>query len=313
VKEAFTAVITEHLAGDPMQEGVFWTNLSLNAISERMTKGGTPVSPFVVKRLVKDVGLGRRKAKKRMAMGESEYRNEQFEYIARLKRQYFDAGDPVVSMDTKKKEYLGNLYRDGHLYTTGEIKVYDHDFLSLTEGVLIPHGIYDLARNVGHINLGLSHDTSEFACASLGYWWRQFGRRHYPRASSLLVLCDAGGSHDARFWIFKEDLQNLVNQLGVEIRIAHYPPYCSKYTPIDHRFFPHVTRALQGVIFRSVETVTQLIRRTCTKTGLRATAHVIRRFFETERRASDEFRENPPIIFDTTLPQWNYTAVPQTI
>jgi len=299
------------VAGDPMKEGVVWTNLSLNAISERMTKRGTPVSPFVAKQLVKGLGLGLRKARKRMAMGEFEHRNEQFEYIAQLKREYFEAGNPVVSMDTKKKEYLGNLYRDGQLYATGEIEVYDHDFLSLTEGVLIPHGIYDLARNVGHINLGLSHDTSEFACASLGYWWRQFGRRHYPQARSLLVLCDAGGSHDARFWIFKEDMQNLVNQIGVEIRMAHYPPYCSKYTPIDHRFFPHVTRALQGVIFRSVDIVTQLIRQTCTKTGLRATAHVIRKFFQKERKVSDEFRKNPPIIFDTILPQWNYRAAPQ--
>jgi hypothetical protein len=313
VKEAFAGVIAEHVAGDPMQEGVVWTNFSLNEISRRMSKSGTAVSSFIVKQLVRDFGMGRRKARKRTATGKTDHRNEQFEYIAQLKQQYFDASNPVVSMDTKKKEYLGNLYRDGQLYTTNDIEVYDHDFLSLTDGVLIPHGIYDLARNVGHINLGLSHDTSEFACDSLGYWWRHFGCRHYPRASSLLVLCDAGGSHDARFWIFKEDLQKLANRLGMEIRIAHYPPYCSKYTPIDHRFFPHVTRALQGVILRSVELVKHLIRQTRTTTGLRATVHVIRKMFETERKPSSEFRENPTIIFDSTLPQWNYKAVPLTV
>lgn len=306
-------MITEHVAGDPMHEKVLWTNLSLNEIAHRMTKAGTAVSPFIVKQLVQDFGLGRRKARKQKATGPSSpHRNEQFEHIALLKQQYFEAGNPVISMDTKKKEYLGNLYRDGQLFTTGDREVYDHDFLSLTEGVLIPHGIYDLARNVGHINLGLSHDTSEFACTSLGYWWRQFGRRYYPQADSLLVLCDAGGSHDARHWIFKEDLQHLVNRLGIEIRIAHYPPYCSKYTPIDHRFFPHVTRALQGVIFRSVKLVTQLIRQTRTNTGLRATAHVIRKMFQTKRKPSNEFRNNLPIVFDTILPQWNYKAIPQS-
>ena len=307
-------MITEHVAGDPMHENVIWTNLSLNEIAHRMTKAGTAVSPFVAKQLVADFGLGRRKARRQKATGPSSpHRNEQFEHIADLKQQYFDAGNPVISMDTKKKEYLGNLYRDGQLFTTADIEVYDHDFLRLTEGILIPHGIYDLGRNVGHVNLGLSHDTSEFACASLGYWWRQFGRRHYPQADSLLVLCDAGGSHDARHWIFKEDLQNLANRLGIEIRIAHYPPYCSKYTPIDHRFFPHVTRALQGVIFRSVKLVTHLIRQTRTNTGLRATAHVIRKMFQTKRKTSDEFRNNIPIVFDRILPQWNYKAVPQLI
>ncbi len=245
--------------------------------------------------------------------GEVEFRNEQFDYLAGLKEEYLAAGVPVISMDTKKKEHLRNLYRDGRLFTTDDIEVYDHDFVSLTEGVLIPQGLYDLARNVGHINLGLSHDTSEFACDSLGWWWQRSLRYQYPGAAYMLLLCDAGGSNDARHWIFKEDLQKLSDRLGLGITVAHYPPYCSRYNPADHRLSPHVTRALQGVIFRSVDLVTRLVRDTRTSTGLSVTAHVMRKFYATKRRASQLFLDTMPVIFSDFLPQWNYTVVPNTI
>ena len=124
---------------------------------------------------------------------------------------------------------------------------YDHDFNSFAEGVIIPHSLYDIQRNVGYIQLGTSHDTSEFACDSFRRWWYSYGCFHYPNATSILVLCDGGGSNNSRHYFFKQDLQALVDEIGVEIRIAHYPPYCSKYNPIEHRLFPHVTRACQGV------------------------------------------------------------------
>ena len=239
-----------------------------------------------------------------------EHRNEQFENIARLKAEYVAAGNPVVSMDTKKKEYLGNFYRDGHLYTTEEIQVYDHDFNSQALGVIIPHGIYDMQRNTGYINLGTSRDTSEFACDCVRNWWVNQGRFAYPDATSILVLCDGGGSNSSRHYIFKQDLQALADELGIDIRIAHYPPHTSKYNPIEHRLFPHVTRACQGVVFTSVELVKELMQKTHTRQGLTVTVQIVDKAYQKGRKVAKDFKETMRIVFDDFLPQWNYTAVP---
>ncbi len=249
IDERFLQVLRDHTAGDPMDETVRWTNLSLKEIVTALREDhGIRVSKWVVRKLLKKHNYRRRKAQKRCTMKENiPHRNEQFENIARLRGEYEAAGNPVFSLDTKKKEYLGNLYRDGHLYTLEEIQTYDHDFSSLAEGIIIPHSLYDCCLNIGYIQLGTSHDTSEFACDSFRHWWYSYGQKLYPNATSILVLCDGGGSNSARYYIFKQDIQKLADEIGVEIRIAHYPPYCSKYNPIEHRLFPHVTRACQGV------------------------------------------------------------------
>jgi hypothetical protein len=213
-------------------------------------------------------------------------------------------------MDTKKKEYLGNYYRDGRLYTLQEVQTYDHDFSSFAEGVIIPHGIYDLKRNTGYINLGTSKDTSQFACDSLRNWWYHQGQDDYPHATSILILCDGGGSNSSRHYIFKEDLQKLAAEIGVEIRIAHYPPYCSKHNPIEHRMFPHVTRACQGVIFKNIEIVKELMEKTTTSKGLKAIVQILDKVYETGRKVADDFKTTMQIVFDKFLSQWNYTAVP---
>jgi hypothetical protein len=237
-------------------------------------------------------------------------RNAQFENIAALRAQYVAAGQPVLSMDTKKKEWLGNFYRAGTLYTTAPLHTYDHDFNSFAEGVVIPHGLYDVERNLGYMHLGTSHDTSQFACASIRLWWEQHGHLLYPEATSLLILCDGGGSNNARHYLFKQDLQALADQLGLEIRIAHYPPYCSKYNPIEHRLFPHVTRACQGVIFKNLDLVRDLMASTSTQQGLSVSVAILDKLFETGRKVCQRFKDNLTILFDEFLPQWNYTAIP---
>jgi hypothetical protein len=243
-------------------------------------------------------------------MKQAENRDEQFEKIAHLKASYLATDNPVISMDSKKKEYLGNFYRAGKLYTQAPLPVYDHDFISFAQGVVIPHGIYDLRQNTGYINLGTSKDTSAFACDSLRNWWYNQGQHDYPEASSILILCDGGGSHDARHYLFKADLQQLVDDIGIEIRIAHYPPYCSKYNPIEHRLFPHVTRACQGVIFKSLALVKQVMEQTSTQPGLAVTVQVIDQLYETGREVARDFKQNMPILFDDYLPKWNYRAIP---
>jgi hypothetical protein len=238
------------------------------------------------------------------------HRNEQFENIGRLIAEYRCTDNPIISLDAKKKEHLGNFYRAGRLYTLEEIRTYDHDFKSQASGIIIPHSLYDLHLNVGYIQLGTSHDTSEFACDSFRHWWYTYGRKLYPNATSILVLCDGGGSNSSRHYLFKADLQELADEIGIEIRIAHYPPYCSKYNPIEHRFFPHVTRACQGVVFTTVELVKELMAKTHTKTGLQAFVHIIDKVYQTRRKVADDFKENMRILFDDFLPQWNYRAVP---
>lgn len=189
--------------------------------------------------------------------------------------------------------------------------MFDHDWASLAEGVAIPHGLYDLSDNIGYIQIGTSHDTSEFACDSIRYWWKTYGKTRYPLADSMLLLCDGGGSNSSRYYIFKQDLQALVNELGIEIRVAHYPPYTSKYNPIEHRLFPHVSRTCQGVIFDSVQTVKELMQKATTRTGLKVFTTILGKSYQTGRKVAQDFKSNMKIVFDEFLPQWNYTVKPE--
>jgi hypothetical protein len=188
----------------------------------------------------------------------------------------------------------------------------DHDFWSLAQGRVVPHGIYDVKYNRGYINLGTSRDTSEFACDALRHWWQNYGQVLYPQSRSILLKCDGGGSNNANHYIFKQDLQDVVNELKIEIRVAHYPPYTSKYNPIEHRLFPHVTRACQGVIFTSLELVKTLMEKTRTKTGLSVVVNVIDKVYQTGRKVTPGFKETMQIIFDEYLPKWNYRVVPDS-
>jgi hypothetical protein len=307
----FLEVLRDHTAGDPMREDVRWTDLTREEISQRLAERGTPAGKRVVKQLLKKHRYVKRKARKAKAMGPRHPdRNAQFENIARLKQQYLEEGQPVLSMDAKKKELLGSFYRDGKPYTQEAIKVFDHDFPTAASGVVFPHGLYDVGLNRGHINLGTSHETSAFACDSIERWWQQVGRAQYPQATKLLLLCDGGGSNSANRYVFKEELQGLAGRLGLEIRVAHYPPYCSKYNPIEHRLFPHVTRACQGVVFHTVGIVKALMEKTRTRTGLRVTVDILDKVYEIGRKCTKGFKETMKIIFDDFLPKWNYRTLP---
>ena len=308
------AVLRNHTAGDPMRATVKWTNLSRREIARRVTAMGTPVSRDVVSQLLRKHGYRRRKALKRKTMGpRNPNRNAQFENIARLKAEFLSAGLPVISIDTKKKELLGNFYRDGKIDTQGTIETNDHDFGSDSAGTVIPRGLYDVGQNKGFVHLNASHDTSELACDSIAAWWEQHGLADYPKADKLLLLCDGGGSNSATMYLFKEDLQKLANRLGIEIRVAHYPPYCSKYNPIEHRLFPHLTRACRGVIFHTLETVRYYMEKTATATGLTVTVTILEKVYETGRKYAAGFKKTMKIVFDETLPKWNYRAIPQPV
>lgn len=272
---------------------------------------GTPASRHTVRGLLRKYRMGQRKARKKKSLGNHPDRDAQFQNIAKLKASYLDAGDPAISVDTKKKELVGNFAREGETLTQTGVEALDHDFPSAGDGKVIPHGIYDLATNKGYINLNMSHDTSEFFCDSVAHWWEHHGHEQYPNAKRLLILCDGGGSNASNRHVFKEALQNLADRLGLEIRIAHFPPYCSKHNPIEHRLFPHVTRACQGVVFHSIDIVKQFMGKASTKTGLQVVVDVLSGVYLTGKKCAADFLENMTILFDEHLPRWNYRAIPQ--
>jgi hypothetical protein len=295
-----------------MRAEVRWTHLTCRQIVRRLAERGLAVGVKVVRQLLKRHRYGRRKAVKTAEMGPRHpRRDDQFRRIAALREEFLAAGAPVVSVDAKKRELVGNFFRAGTVYAKEPIRTYDHDFPSHAKGVVVPYGVYDVVANLGYVNLGTSKDTSEFACDSLEWWWREHGRRRYPKAKAVLVLCDGGGSNSASRHVFKEQLQKLADRTGIEFRVAHYPPYCSKYNPIEHRMFPHVTRACQGVVFESVALVKRLVESTATDAGLAVVAKVADKVYEAGKKCAAGFKKAMKIIFDELLPKWNYRAVPQ--
>ena len=306
------AVLENHTAGDPMRREVIWTELTPREIGEALMEKDLYVCEQVIRQLLDDQGYRLHPIQKYLDMGAHQDRNAQFENIGRIKQDYLGSPNPILSIDTKKRELLGTFYRDGRVYTRQGLLAYDHDFPSYALGVVIPYGLYDLKRNFGYLSVGTSHDTTEFACDSIAWWWTHYGQSLYPDADSLCLLCDGGGSNSADKYLFKEDLQKLADQLELEIRIAHYPPYCSKYNPIERRLFPHVTRACQGVIFDSVATVKRLLEKTRTATGLGVVVEVLEKVYQTGRKYAKGFKKDMKIVFDDYLPKWNYRAIPAT-
>jgi hypothetical protein len=290
-----------------------FTDLTPTQLEHELEAMGTPACDDTIRQWLDEQDLRLRKIHKVKSGGESPDRDAQFQNIAQLIEQYEQAGNPCFSVDTKAKEFQGQLFRKGRVRCSRAFEAFDHDFPSWAEGVIIPHGIYDPFRNRGHINIGLSHDTTKFACDSIKWYWNRIAQRCYPRADSILMLLDCGGSNSAAKYIFKHDLQAVVNAIGLEIRVAHYPSYCSKFNPIERRFFPHVSRACTGMLFDTLERAVELMRKATTSTGLKTTVNVIKRIYETGRNATDAMKEmiRNTVQFHELLPKWNYTITPQ--
>jgi hypothetical protein len=213
---------------------------------------------------------------------------------------------PIISIDCKKKERLGNLYREGKCYTQESIKVFDHDYEHLSEGKVIPHGIYDLQANKGYVSIGNSAETADFVVDNLRWWWTEYGIHLYPDAENILILCDSGGANSYRHHIFKHRLIQLAAELGVSFVICHYPPYSSKWNPIEHRLFAHIHLAMSGVVFSDYQTVKELIETTSTKSGLTVVARLNLKDYEKGIKVDKKVKNDERIFYHHAIPDLNY-------
>jgi hypothetical protein len=305
---AVETVIEQDTAGSPVDETVYWTNRSPADIAQDVREQGFEVSADTMRRiLIEELGLSRRQAYKDKTACRFPQRDEQFRYIGELRREFEQRDWPILSIDTKKKEILGDFFHPGRAYTDGRVVVEDHDFVT-SQQRLVPYGVFDVRRNEGLLRLACGADTCELACDAIWSWWRRLGRQHYWHAPRLLLLCDCGGSNGNRQQRFKQELCELAADMRCDIRVAHYPPGCSKYNPIEHRLFCHVSRSLRAVVLKTIAVAKAFIARTTTSAGLRVVAEIAHRSYEGGLKASPEFLAHSPIQFDNFLPQLNYTA-----
>ena len=311
--QVFAQVTEGHTGGSPTDAGVKWVSLKPLELQQTLEERGFEVSLHVVGQLMQNAGLRRRSYLRKSAMGHSEHRGQQFDKINALRARFSEAGLPILSIDTKQKELLGNFHRRGHYYDRHHRQVNDHDFRSASDGIVVPHGIYDLQRNFGYLSLGSSHDTSAFVCDNLAHFWQDDLQWHYPDAEWMLLLCDGGGSNNARHHIVKQDVWKLAQSLDINIVVAHYPPYCSKWNPIEHRFFCHVHKAWDGITFQNIQFVKERAEKTSTDTGLGIKVWINQKEYFTKRPLSQEFKENRTQIvhFDPQLPLLNYAFLNQ--
>jgi hypothetical protein len=312
-ERALDQIMDENTAGDPMSL-LRWTNKSTARIAEELTRQGHPTSDETVRRRLRELGYSLQANVKTQEEGSGAGRDEQFRYLNGRVKEYLARSEPVLSIDATKKERVGNFKNSGQTWRRKgeplEVNVYDYPHLG--EGPAIPYGAYDVRRNQGFVNVGMSHETAEFAVESLRHWWKLFGRRHYPRARGLLLCADGGGSNGARNRAWKYHLQRFADQRGLEVTVCHYPPGTSKWNKIEHRMFSFISLNWKGRPLVSYETVVNLIGATRTKTGLRIKAALDTRQYEAGVKIPDEEMERINLRPHSTNPSWNYTISPRS-
>jgi hypothetical protein len=311
--EIVTAIelLLEHdTAGDPIT-GLKWSRRTTGKIAELLQQAGWAVCPNTVARLLHQMDYSLRVNHKQLATDSSPDRNLQFDYIASLRTRFQRWGLPIISVDTKKRELVGNFKNLGRRWERSLTLVNDHDFRSDSLGVAIPYGVYDLLANRGSLFVGVSHDTPAFAARSIARWWSREGLLRYPCAHQLLILADTGGSNGFRCLTWKIELQTqLCNPFDLTVTVAHYPTGASKWNPIEHRLFSEISKNWAAEPLVSYEKILKFIRTTKTHSGLTVSAYLDRTHYQTGLDPdSDQVRQLRLRPHDT-LPKWNYTICP---
>ena len=305
-------IVEESTAGDPMSL-LRWTRKSTRTIAQELNRLGHPIQADTVRRLLEDMDYSLQVNRKVKEGPQHPDRDGQFRYINRQVNAFRRRGDPVISVDAKKHELIGPFKNAGRTWRRKgrPQQVNAYDFPSWAKGKGIPYGAYDEAHNEAVVNVGVTHETSEFAVASIRQWWRLAGRQRYPQAEGLLICADAGGSNGYRLRAWKFQLQQLTNQLRIPITVCHYPPGTSKWNKIEHRLFSFISLNWKGKPLVSYETVVNLIGGTTTKTGLKVKAILDTNYYETGVEVTLSEMEQIQLRPHKMFPHWNYTISPR--
>jgi hypothetical protein len=297
-------------AGDPMGRRKLWTGKRLRQVAAELRKLDIHVSPNTVRRLLYEIDYTLHANTKSVSVPCKD-RDQQFNCISKQRERFWRRGLPIISVDTKKKELVGNFKNSGRVWSQQATPVNDHDFRSHGLGMASPYGVFDLSRNQGSVFIGTSHDTPRFAAENIARWWRHSGFKNYPDASELLILADSGGSNGARVRAWKYELyRHLVQPFDLKITVCHYPAGASKWNPIEHRFFSEISKHWAGQPLDTYQTIQRLINETDTETGLEARAFIIRKHYETGQKVSPQQMREIRVQPHPILPTWNYTIHP---
>lgn len=308
---ALELIVSAHTRGDPMNP-LLWTSKSLRSIEKALKDKGLSVSYVTVGELLKTMGYSLQANRKTDEGSSVEDRDEQFEYINASASAFMDAKDPVISVDCKKKEVIGNLKNNGREWfekkTPTDVKVYD--FIDKELGKAVPYGVYDIAKNEGWVNVGISSDTAEFAVNSIRTWWHEMGKELYSHAKRLMITADGGGSNSSRSKLWKTELQKFATETGLEISVCHFPPGTSKWNKVEHRLFSFISKNWRAKPLTSIEVVVNLIANTTTNKGLKVKAREDRKEYVKGIKISAEELDKVKIEKNQFRGEWNYTILP---
>lgn len=299
----------EETAGDPCGP-CKWIRHSLRHLQATLVGIGVLISHSSVGRLLKRQKYSLKANRKSIARTQHPQRDQQFRYIHRVKRRFLEAGHPVISVDTKKKELIGNFKNAGATWCQQAEQVNDHDFAQDAVARAVPYGIYDLVHNQGYVYLGTSGDTADFAVDAIERWYRRTDRPRFADESKLLILCDAGGANGYRVRNWKRRLQLLADGYHLQIMVCHYPSGASKWNPVEHRLFSSISINWAGKPLRSLAMMTALIRGTSTQTGLNVKATLLKGHYPTKVKVSDAQMADLNLSHRKICPQWNYIIHP---
>jgi DDE family transposase len=312
IEQALQKMLSEEVAGDPMNQQR-WIRSSTRNLSRRLDEQGHKACHHTVARLLRKMGYSLRvNWRKREAGAQHPDRDEQFKYIAVLKAQYVREHLPIISVDTKKKELIGNFRCEGKSWRREPVETEPH-FASYAKCVAVPFGIYDVAKNKGYVTVGTSNNTSEFAVRCLETWWYRHGRSVYPHSNRLLIFADSGGPNGYNLRTWKKDLQEkLSDAFGLTVTVCHYPPGCSKWNPVEYRLFSHISMNWSGQPLRSLEVMLALIRGTTTTAGLTVEAQLDQTMYRKGRKVTERQLTELAVSAHDICPRWNYTLTPRS-
>jgi len=311
--DALDALIEPGTRGDP-ESPLRWTTKSTRQLAGELTARGHAISHSVVANILHSCGYSLQATRKTLEGRQHPDRDAQFRYLNALAAQFLTSGDPVISVDTKKKELVGRYAQAGkEWHPRGEpVEVSTYDFPGQADGKAIPYGVYDLTENNAWVSVGIDHDTSVFAVATIDKWWQQMGKNRYPQARRILITADGGGSNGHRPWLWKFELARLATATGLDITVCHYPPGTSKWNKIEHRLFSRITHNWRGRPLETYQTIVNLIANTTTTKGLTVQCELDPNLYPTKIKLTDEEKKTIPLVRHDFHGDWNYTVTSRT-